>query len=36
MTGTKYHVRWTDTAEDDLPAIVNYIAGDNPDIARRF
>lgn len=33
MTGMMYHVRWTETAEDDLSSIVDYIAGENPDDA---
>ncbi len=29
----RYAVRWTDTAEHDLAAIVDFIAGDRPDTA---
>ena len=35
MAATKlYLVKWTETAEDDLKAIVEYIALDNPDAAQ--
>jgi plasmid stabilization system protein ParE len=30
MTGIKYHVRWTETAENDLTGIIDYIARDSP------